>query len=284
MDFSSLLQSSAPASPSILAAGLLIAGALAGLSAGTLGIGGGIVLVPALFVVMQDFGALPGDCLPLAVTTALVSALPTTLALRRQHSPASGGFWPQRGETAPLLCCAFGGLLGAATLRLLPGFYGAILFTLAALAVTGLLLFARPAKTARPPFSVRNASGAAGLAGLIGAVTGIGASPVFVPALKMAGQDEKNTARTTALWDSIAAITAALLLIALGWQAPLLPPHSFGYLNLAAAGIIAPAMFLAMMFSSPHGEKARGGALSKILALFIVISTTKMLFSVLGMI
>lgn len=283
MDFASLLHGSAPASPSILAGGLLIAGALAGLSAGTLGIGGGIVLVPALYVVMQDFGALPTDCLPLAVTTALVSSLPAALALRHHHSSTGTSPWPEKAEFLPLLCSTAGALLGGAALLLLPGLYGAILFMVAALAVTGLLLFARPGKAPRAALSAGTTAGCGALGGFAGAVTGISASPVFTPLLKATGLRETQTIRTAALWDMAIAIAGALILIAMGWHAPLLPPHSLGYLNLAAAGVIAPAMFLATVFSAPHGEKARAGALRKILALFIIVTTTKMLFSVLAM-
>lgn len=64
---------------------LLVAGLSAGFLAGLFGVGGGIVIVPALYVLFTWMGLSANGAISLAVGTSLVTLLPTALASFRAH-------------------------------------------------------------------------------------------------------------------------------------------------------------------------------------------------------
>lgn len=71
----------------------VLTGILSGFLAGLLGIGGGIVIVPALFFTMQALGFNPSDIMYFATSTALASMLLTTLASFVLHLRKEGVVW-----------------------------------------------------------------------------------------------------------------------------------------------------------------------------------------------
>lgn len=279
MDFTSMVHSlglqGATGETGILAIGLILAAALAGLAAGTLGIGGGLVLVPALYIVLGDFGTPAPIRFAMAVATALTAMAPTAGLVFLNQRPKNTPWWPDWR----ILPATAGAVLGAGALLFVPPLFSVGLFTVLALVSAGLLLFGRG--TTRPPRDTLSAGwwiglGAAG--GLTGAITGIGASAWGTRAGGLAGLS--NSARHSAGWDFAIGLAGAITLIITGMGFPFLPEHSLGFLNLAMAGMIAPVMFLAAGFVAPYAETARKNALDKVFALFIIISTTKMLLSV----
>ncbi|MCA1779039.1 MAG: TSUP family transporter, partial [Xanthomonadaceae bacterium] len=78
----------------------------AGLLAGLLGIGGGIVIVPALAALLIAQGASLDIAMPMAVATALGSMLMTSAASALAHSRRGAVDWPAVIRLGPSL--AFG--------------------------------------------------------------------------------------------------------------------------------------------------------------------------------
>ena len=66
-------------------AALAAAGVLAGLLAGLLGVGGGIVTVPVLFLIFQTLGISPATAMVVATSTSLMIIVPTSFASARAH-------------------------------------------------------------------------------------------------------------------------------------------------------------------------------------------------------
>jgi len=69
-----------------LALALAAVGCLSGFLAGLLGIGGGIVVVPALYFVLSAFGIAPELQPHVAVGTSLATIIPTSILSMRTHS------------------------------------------------------------------------------------------------------------------------------------------------------------------------------------------------------
>ena len=63
-----------------LALGLVIAGVVSGLVAGTLGVGGGIVIVPVMYHVLAAWGVPEDLRMHIAVGTSLAVIVPTSLS------------------------------------------------------------------------------------------------------------------------------------------------------------------------------------------------------------
>jgi len=59
---------------------LLTTGAFAGILAGLLGVGGGIVIVPVLFFLFQSFGVSADSAMVIATATSLATIVPTSIS------------------------------------------------------------------------------------------------------------------------------------------------------------------------------------------------------------
>ena len=69
----------------VLGAAMLATGAVSGVLAGLLGIGGGIVIVPVLDAVLTFLGVDPAIRMHVAVATSLATIIPTSIASSRAH-------------------------------------------------------------------------------------------------------------------------------------------------------------------------------------------------------
>ena len=91
-------------------------GAFAGVIAGLLGVGGGIIIVPALYLVLNAIDLAPGISMHLAVGTSLATIIPTSLrSVFKHHARESVDPTILRRWTPGLLA---GAVVGAALARI----------------------------------------------------------------------------------------------------------------------------------------------------------------------
>lgn len=69
--------------PTIIA--LCVTGVFAGILAGLLGVGGGIVIVPVLYFLFQKFGVSSESAMVIATGTSLATIIPTSISSIRSH-------------------------------------------------------------------------------------------------------------------------------------------------------------------------------------------------------
>jgi uncharacterized protein len=264
-----------------LAVGLMIAAAVAGLAAGTLRVGGGLVLVPALYIAMKDFGMAEAVRLPVAVATALAASIPATLSLLHDHWRK--GLVDRAYLRRQVWIGVGAACFGAAAASFAPSVVGIVAFLLVALGIAVWLVFAKD--DWRLKGATAEGRGGAGLrAGLwtLGTFCGIGAGTFAAAQLSLSGVEPKRAAAAATAFDAIGATVAAAAMAALGLWAHDLPQYSFGYVNLAAFAVAAPVMFLAATFVQAFADRARTAALRKIFALFVILSLVKLAMDWLG--
>ena len=87
-------------------------GIVAGVLAGLLGIGGGIVLVAALVVLLPWFGVPGPQVMHVALATSLASIIVTASASANAHRLRGSVLWPTAAWLAPGL--VLGGIAGSA--------------------------------------------------------------------------------------------------------------------------------------------------------------------------
>ena len=182
-------------------------GAVAGLLAGLLGIGGGLVIVPALAALFSLHGFPADDLMHFAIGTSLATIVPTSIVSLLSHHRRGGVHWPAvRGLSPGIVLGALGGawLAGQLTspgLRLLFGGFE--------------LLVALQLLAGRQPAAHHSLPGAPGLGvagGLIGAVSallGIGGGTLTVPFLLWNGVDILRAVATAAACGLPVAIAGA---------------------------------------------------------------------------
>lgn len=162
---------------------LLGVGGLAGIAAGLFGIGGGLVMIPALVWLLPYLGAPPEQVMHLAVGTSLATIAVGSLTATRAHHLRGTVRWDLWRMLAPLL--AAGALAGALLGRVLEGGVLALAFT--ALTIVLAVWFVRGA---RPP---RRAPSDLVLRvlclpiGMLAALVGVGGGLLSVPLLVARG-------------------------------------------------------------------------------------------------
>lgn len=87
----------------LLAAGMLATGAIGGILAGLLGVGGGIVIVPVLVVVLNILKVDPSILMHVAVATSLATIIPTSISSSRSHNKKGAINWDLVKRWAPAI-------------------------------------------------------------------------------------------------------------------------------------------------------------------------------------
>ncbi|WP_462320075.1 sulfite exporter TauE/SafE family protein [Halochromatium sp.] len=225
-------------------AAFLATGALAGLLAGLLGIGGGAVIVPALIGI---FGYLHLDSLwapHQAVATSLATIVATGSVSAYAHDRRGALDWTVFRVVGPAL------LLGAGVGALAGGAIAPIwlqrLFAVFLL-YTGLRMLLRLQPTASKPFPPRQRLLGAGVGfGILSAVLGIGGGVLVVPFLTRHGIALRSAVGTASACGVPIAAAGSLGFIVAGWERPGLLPQSLGFVYWpAVVAIVATSMPLA---------------------------------------
>jgi len=223
----------------------LICGAAAGLLAGLLGLGGGLVVVPLLHYIFQLNGAVPEELsLRLAMGTSLASILFTAVSSARTHARLGSVIWALVRPLAPAL--ALGTALGSVVAAALPVSGLKVFFAcfLVAVAVQTLGDYYPPSRASKPGRAVL--AGAGLLIGGVSSLVGLGGGSLAVPFLRWLGIDLRRAVGTSAAMGWAIAAAGSLGYAINGWGAPGLPPHCLGYVSLPATlGVAATSVFFA---------------------------------------
>lgn len=229
-----------------LTAWLLYAGtgACAGFLAGLLGIGGGMVIVPALLLSFHWQGLSPAVSTHLAVGTSLASILLTAVSSVRTHHLRGAVDWPLLQRLVPALM--LGSLLGAQVAHLLPARWLQVLIGLFALWTGWRMLAARAVVPQSRPLPARwRLASASGSIGAASALFGIGGGSLMVPFLCHHGVRMQRAVGTAAAAGLPIALAGSVGFIVSGWAVAGLPAGATGYvfwpalLGLAATSLVA---------------------------------------------
>lgn len=266
----------------LLAGMVAVAGLGAGVLSGLLGVGGGIVIVPALEYAFGVVGVAADVRMHLAVGTSLATIVPTAIASARAHrrrgavDAAIGARW-----APPIALGAAGGALLATAVH---GSVLAAVFGIAAL-VMGVRMFTnhdtRSAAWSRWAGVGRGRILPASI-GFISAMMGIGGGTFSVPALTGLGTPVHRSVGTSAwlgLWIAIPA-AAAYMVFGLGRAG--LPTWSVGFVNLLALAVLLPCTVLMAPVGAriAHGLSRRG--LSVAFGVFLSLVAVRMLYRAVG--
>ncbi len=260
---------------------LLAAGAAAGLLAGLLGIGGGIIVVPVLY---QLFGALGVDDqlrIKLAVGTSLATIVVTgwsSAAAHWRRGAVDFGFLRGFG---PFIVA--GVLAGSALATWVRGPALTGLFAVLALAVALQMAFGSPEwrlGDGLPAGWRRLAIG--GAIGTLSAMLGIGGGVLTVPVMTMYGTPARRAVGTSAATGILIGVPGTLGFMVGGWGAPGLPPLSLGHVSLMGFALVAPASVAMAPLGARLATRLDTRALKRLFALFLAITAMRMGWNALG--
>ncbi len=265
----------------LLAVSLITTGAIAGILAGLLGVGGGIVIVPVLFILFDWLNIPPQVAMHVAVATSLATIIPTSIASARAHYKRGSIDLELLKSWAPLI---FVGALGGGILsKFLASSSLTLIFGVIALLVAVNMAVPRKIVLAESlPAGVLTRGAIPGLIGMFSALMGIGGGTLSVPVLSAFSTPIHRAVGTAAAFGLVIAVPAVLGFIWAGWSVDLRPPLSLGYVNIPAAVLI----FSCSVFTAPLGAKLAHNLnpanLKKAFALFLFITALRMLWVALG--
>jgi uncharacterized membrane protein YfcA len=223
-----------------LAAAILVSGAVTGILAGLFGIGGGALIVPALYEVFRILGVPEEVRMQLCIGTSLAIIVPTTIRSYWAHR--------ERGEgiREVVRLWAVPAVVGVAIGALLAAFAPATLFKIAFVVIISMiaikLLFGRESWRFADELPGRATMTFYGfLVGLCSSLLGISGGSVSNTILMLYGRPIHNSVAISAgLGVPISlAGTVGYALAGLRYQA-LMPPLSVGFISLVALLIMAP--------------------------------------------
>ncbi|MBI4005037.1 MAG: sulfite exporter TauE/SafE family protein [Gammaproteobacteria bacterium] len=225
----------------------LLLGAIAGVVGGLLGLGGGIIIVPALLYLFIRQG-LPAEILMhLAVATSLVTIVFTSISSTFAHHRRRAVLWPQVKLFVPGIIV--GGVLGAMIVDHISSDNLRIAFGIFEILVAIQIGFAVEPSAHRelPGFGGMFVAG--GGIGTLSTVLGIGGGTLTVPFLLWCNVNIRNAVATSSASGLPIALVGAIAMIITGWNSQSLPAGSIGYVYWPAAMFI----LVASIFSAPLG-------------------------------
>lgn len=230
-------------------AAYLLIGSLSGLLAGLFGIGGGVVMVPALILVFTPLN-LGSDWIPhLAVGTSLATIIGTGAASAYAHHRRGGVRWDLAGRLAPGI--VIGAWAGAGLAALIADLWLKRVFAVFLLFVGMRMLIRIKAQHNRPLPGRVGLWGVGGGIGMLSALVGIGGGTLTVPFLNGRGIDMRQAVGTSAACGLPIAIAGAIGFMVAGWGRAGLPELSTGFVYWPAVLI----MLLASMPTAPLGAR-----------------------------
>jgi len=246
-------------------------GVLAGLLAGLLGVGGGLVLVAALALLLPSRGVPADAAMHAALATSLTSVILTAAASARAHHLRGSVLWPTAAWLLPGLL--LGGWFGSLLATRLSG-QSLRLFVVAycVLAASQLLLDwpkPRPGAGAVPVPRGAVMSAIGTLIGAVSALVGIGGGSMTVPVLIWRGVSPVRAVGTSSAC-GVAIGLAAASGYAFNASIPGMPPGSWGYVFLPAAIGIGITSVLAAPYGAALAHHVSGVTLKRIFACFLL--------------
>mgnify|MGYP001791847323 CR=1 FL=1 len=264
-----------PTDTLISLAPLLGAGLAAGLVAGLLGVGGGIVLVPILSLVLPAMGADETVSMHMAVASSLAVIVVTSLVSARAHAKRGG----VDADTVRLwaLPIAAGALAGALAARYLSGDALRVLFGVLAAAVGTRFLLGRSAPEASLRWSRAARRTAATGIGVLSAWLGIGGGTFAVPALHGTGLPMHRAVGTAALLGFFVALPGAIGFAISGLDVEDRLANSVGYLHLPAVLALATGAVLLVPLGARLSHTLPQLKLRRVFGVFLLLSAARMM-------
>jgi hypothetical protein len=247
----------------------LLLGSFAGLIAGLFGVGGGLIIVPALVFAFALQG-MPVEVLThLAIGTSLATIMITSLSSVKAHHEKGAVDWSVFIKMAPgillgaWLGAQFAGHLSGRTLQLAIG-----IFVIIVAIQMGLSLRPNPSREL-PSAPLLFVSG--GVIGWMSAIFGIGGGSISVPFFSWCNVQMQRAVATSSACGLPIALSGAASSAVQGWGEQGLPMYSSGYVYWPAfLGIILTSTIFARQ-GAKLAHRLEPEKLKKVFALFLLI-------------
>ena len=261
---------------------LSIAASVAGFMAGLLGVGGGIIIVPALYYAFTVLDFDIATRMHLSVGTSLAIIIPTSIISTKTHMEYDAvDFKLIKSFGIFILFGVIGGTFLAVNLKT-PAFV--LFFSIMAFIVGLFFIFFREQLLKNPKMisdSAKNISGV--IIGFISVLLGIGGGSLMVPFMRTFGYDIRRSIGTAAGVGFLIAVFGTITMITGGKIVDNInTPYSFGYVNLLGFLVFVPVTMIMARVGAKAVYKIDKNILSKIFGIFLIIVSIRSFFEYLS--
>ncbi|WP_299149408.1 sulfite exporter TauE/SafE family protein [uncultured Tateyamaria sp.] len=254
---------------------LAVIGAFAGVLAGLLGVGGGIVLVPAFFYAFQTLGYGGPDLMQMCLATSLATIIVTSMRSVLGHHKKGAVDWDVLRTWAPgIVIGAIAGMLVVAQLRstTLQAIFGMLAL------IVGLYMgFGRASWRLGQamPTGVGRTALSPGM-GFLSVLMGIGGGSFGVPLMTLFNMPIHRAVATAAGFGVLIAVPSVIGFLLVSVAGPV-PPLTVGAVNLPAFGVVIAMTLITTPWGVKLAHAMDPGPLKRVFAVFLVLVALNML-------
>ena len=261
---------------------LSLAASVAGFMAGLLGVGGGIIIVPALYYAFTVLDFDIATRMHLSVGTSLAIIIPTSIISTKTHMEYDAvDFKLIKSFGIFILFGVIAGTFLAVNLKT-PAFV--LFFSIMAFIVGLFFIFFREQLLKNPKMisdSAKNISGI--IIGFISVLLGIGGGSLMVPFMRTFGYDIRRSIGTAAGVGFLIAVFGTITMITGGKIVDNInTPFSLGYVNLLGFLVFVPVTMIMARVGAKAVYKIDKNILSKIFGIFLIIVSIRSFFEYLS--
>ncbi len=260
---------------------LLGIGAFAGVLAGLLGVGGGIVLVPAFFYAFQALGYGGPQLMQICLATSLATIIVTSVRSVLSHNRKGAVDWEiLRGWAPGIAVGAILGVLVAANLRSVTLQF---VFGVLGLVIGAYLGLGRAdwrLGQAMPGGIVRRVMST--VMGFMSVLMGIGGGSFGVPVMSLYNTPIHRAVATAAGFGVLIAVPSVIGFLFLEIDPAYRPPFTVGAVNLVAFGIVIAMTLLTAPLGVKIAHAMDPKPLKRVFAVFLTLVALNMLRKALG--
>lgn len=249
----------------------LLIGAIAGFAAGLFGVGGGLIIVPILYIVFTQMNYDPNVIMHIAVGTSLATIIVTSISSVTAHHKKGAVLWSVFRNLAPGL--VVGSFLGAGIADLMSGQHlqlviGVFAVWMAYKMFKGAHAVVDPNRHL-PSAALQLAAG--GGIGVASAIFGIGGGSLTVPYLNRHGVVMQKAVATSAACGLPIAVAGALGFMWFGAKEQIDVPNTIGYVHIYAFFGISVMSFITAKFGARVAHRLSPAMLKKCFAGLLVV-------------
>jgi uncharacterized membrane protein YfcA len=250
---------------------LAISATVSGFMAGLLGVGGGIIMVPALYFAFETLHFDPQTIMHLSLGTSLAIIIPTSIMSTKTHMEFNAVDFKLIKSFG--LFVAGGVLLGTVFASNLETPKLVLFFSVFAFCVGIFFIFFREKLGENPkdiPLKIKSFIGTC--IGFISVPLGIGGGSISVPFMRLFGYSIRNAIGTSAALGFIISVVGALTMSFSGSVFDeVKSPLSIGYVNIPGFLVFVPVTMIMAPIGARLVHKIEKKLLSRIFGLFLII-------------
>ena len=254
---------------------MAVAASISGFMAGLLGVGGGIIMVPALYYAFTVLGYDESTKMHLALGTSLAIIIPTSVMSTRTHMKYEAVDFTLIKSFG--LFVAAGVLIGTFLASNLETKKLLLIFSIFSGCVGLFFIFFREKLGATPrniPNSIKSIIGT--IIGFVSVPLGIGGGSLSLPFMRLFGYSIRNAIGTSAaIGLLISVVGAASMSLSGNFFDTVTTPLSLGYVNLPGFLVFVPVTMMMAPLGAKVVHKIDKDLLSKIFGFFLLLISAR---------